>query len=114
MATIALVDEAQELAGFLLLAGDDPLGAASSRDCLFMVPPLPFSSPAKDALSKRAHAEFAVAISLEGAAFRLTGFCQVAELLDVYLPRSGDGTWSIASRESLIASGSCQLAKGGK
>ena len=44
MPTIALVDEARKLAGFLLLAGDAPLGPAPLRNCLFMAPPLQFSS----------------------------------------------------------------------
>jgi hypothetical protein len=114
MPTIALLDETRKLAGFLLLAGDAPLGPAPSRDCLFMVPPLPFASPAKDVLTERKHAEFGVAISLEGTAFSLKGSCQETELLEVYLPQSGMGTWKISSGEGILAAGTCELAKGGK
>jgi hypothetical protein len=114
MPTIALVDEAQKLAGFLLLAGDAPLAVASSRGCLFMVPPLPFSSPAKEVLAQRKNSEFAVAISAEGSGFRLKGPFQIVELVDVHLPESGPGSWSIASGGGVLASGTCELAKGGK
>jgi hypothetical protein len=111
MAAIALKDESQNLAGFLLVSGDEPLGVTTGRDCIFMIPPSPFSSPAKDILSELKNQEFAVTMSTEGAGLRLSGSSAEGELFEAYLPTSGVGTWSLQYQKGVVK-GQCELAKG--
>ncbi len=98
MPTIALKDEAKMLSGFLLISGDGPLAATPSRDCLFMVPPLP--------------REFSVAITTDGTAFHLRGACGPNEMLELSVVATGAGDWKINRNEKAIISGQCELAKG--
>ncbi len=100
------------LAGFLLISGDEPLAATPSRDCLFMAPPLPFSSPAKDLLATLKQREFSVTITTDGTAFQLKGACGPNEMLELSVVATGAGDWKINRNEKAIISGQCELAKG--
>jgi len=112
MPTIALKDEAKMLSGFLLISGNGPLAATPSRDCLFMVPPLPFSSSAKDLLATLKQREFSVTITTDGTAFQLRGACGPNETLELSVVASGADDWKINRNEKAIISGQCELAKG--
>ena len=100
------------LAGFLMVSGDGAIGVTPSRDCLFMVPPVPFASPTKDFLAARKHSEFSVSISTEDSGFRLKGTCGPGETFELHLLQSGTGTWRISRDQDSALSGSCELAKG--
>lgn len=109
MPTIALKDKSQGLAGFLLVSGDAPLGPTTGRDCIFMVAPLPSTSPARDFLDERKHQEFSLAITDGAAGLRLSASLGSGEVFVAHLPRSGMGSWRITC-ENAVVEGQCELA----
>jgi hypothetical protein len=110
MPTIALKDKSHELVGFLLVSGEEPLSPTAGRDCIFMVPPLPGSSPAQEFLVERKHQEFSLAITDDAAGLRLSASLGPGEVFVAHLPGGGMGSWTVTHQNGRIE-GQCELAK---
>lgn len=109
MPSIALKDESQKLAGFLLVSGDEALVPTAKRGCSFMLAPFPFLSPAKNVLAGR-KLEFAVAIRENEGGLLLSGQYAPGEVFEALLPPSGLGAWSLSTENGAVK-GVCELVK---
>ena len=103
MPTIVLKDSIAD-AGFLVVAGDDPLSKQGQRDVLLMSLPLPNSSELAVFIRQHKHTEFKACIksSADGYDFE---FSVTHELkVSLHIEPDGSGIWSVTG----IGQGTCK------
>jgi hypothetical protein len=110
MRPVVLFDDSPLPAGFLLLAGEEPV--KSTADCIFMVFPRESSSPTVEFLRERKHQEFSVSITIDSEVTRIEGRCRPEENLVIDLPSLGRGRWSIYGSGGVSLTGECEWASG--
>jgi hypothetical protein len=109
MSAIVLFEGTPPPIAFLLFGGDEPVAPGSTRDCVFMVLPLPSSSPAAQIVGERKHEEFAVTIASAAGELHISGECRPGEMLDIRFSDERRGSWALTIGSQQY-SGACEWA----
>ena len=102
MPSIVLKDSIAD-AGFLVVAGDDPLSKQGQRDVILMSLPLPNSSELAAFIRQHKHTEFTASVTSSADGYDLE-FSVTHELkVSLHIESDGSGIWSVAG----IGQGTC-------
>lgn len=104
MPSIVLRDSTAD-AGFLLVAGEDPLTKEGQREVILMSLPLPNNSELAAFIRQHKHTEFKASITSSAGgcdfAFSVTPELKVS----LHIEPDGNGSWSVSG----IGQGSCKV-----
>ena len=104
MPSIVLRDSIAD-AGFLLVAGDDPLSTKGQRDVILMSLPLPNNSELAAFIRQHKHTEFTASISSSAGGYDLAFSVTHEQKVSLHIESDGNGYWSVAG----IGQGTCMV-----
>jgi hypothetical protein len=105
MPTIVLRDSDNKDAGFLLVAGDQPLAASQSRDVVLMALPIPNESALASFVREHKHIEFQAHTSASGEQLLVSFPVPPDSNVDIKVGLDSAGSWSVAG----VGTGSCHV-----
>lgn len=115
MPAIAINNESDELLGFLLISGDEPLRSdVLERECILMSLPGKselLDSPASIVFMSQRNIEFTLQIQQSGNDVRLFVELGVGWSLHISLGVNNSGEWKLSNSSGETISGSCCLAR---